>query len=242
MTSPLTLLGAFAFGLLASGHCLLMCGGIAGALGAITERGANGRAAWRLLLGYQAGRIASYAIAGVALGGIGAGIVQFVDQEQVRIALRWMTALVFGALALSLLGGGRGFDRALGRPLWARLAPFAQRFVPVRTLPRALALGAVWGWMPCGLVYSVLFVAALGASPLRSAAVMLAFGLGTVPAVLAGALGAHRAMRWLARPALRTGVAGMFFFFAAITAAGPWLAAHGMAGAMRWLPFDCAPG
>jgi len=185
VTSPFTIVGAFAFGLIASGHCLLMCGGIAGALGAVTTRRTDAGTPWLLLSGYQLGRITSYAVAGVLIGSIGAGIVQFVDQESVRIALRWLTALVFAALALNLLRSGRGFDFALGHSIWARLAPFARRFVPVRTLPRAFALGALWGWMPCGLVYSVLIVAALGANPLQSGAIMFAFGLGTVPAVLA---------------------------------------------------------
>ena len=239
MTSPFTIVGAFAFGLIASGHCLLMCGGIAGALGAVTTRRTDAGTPWSLLAGYQLGRITSYAVAGVLIGSIGAGIVQFVDQESVRIALRWLTALVFAALALNLLRSGRGFDFALGHSIWARLAPFARRFVPVRTLPRAFALGALWGWMPCGLVYSVLIVAALGTNPLQSGAIMFAFGLGTVPAVLAGAFGAQRAMRWLGQPRLRTGVAGLFFAFAVLTASGPWIAAHGMAAAARWLPFEC---
>lgn len=240
MNTPFTLAGAFAFGLLASGHCLLMCGGIAGALGAVTTRRKDGGTPWFLLAGYQFGRLASYTTAGVLIGGIGASVVQFVDQEHVRIALRWLTALVFAALALNLLRGSRGVDFALGHSIWARLAPLARRFVPVRTWPRAFALGALWGWMPCGLVYSVLFVAALGANPLQSAGIMFAFGLGTVPAVLAGAFGAHRAMRWLGQPQLRSGVAGLFLVFAVLTAGGPWFAAHGMAAAAGWLPFDCA--
>ena len=239
MTTPFTVAGAFAFGLLASGHCLLMCGGIAGALGAVTTRRKDAGTPWLLLAGYQLGRITSYAAAGVLIGSIGAGIVHFLDQESVRIALRWLTALVFAALALNLLRSGRGLDFALGHSVWARLAPIARRFVPVRTWPHAFALGTLWGWMPCGLVYSMLLVAALGANPLQSAAIMLAFGLGTVPAVLAGAFGAQRAMRWFAQPRFRTGVAGLFFAFAILTASGPWIAAHGMAAAAHWLPFDC---
>ena len=239
MTSPFSLAGAFAFGLLTSGHCLLMCGGIAGALGVVTARAPDGRTPRSLLAGYQLGRLTSYAAAGMLIGGIGAGIIQFVDQDSVRIALRWLTALVFAALALNLLRSGRGLDFALGQSIWARLAPLARRFVPVRTWPRAFALGALWGWMPCGLVYSVLIIAALGTDPLQSAAVMFAFGLGTVPAVLAGAFGAQRAMRWLGQPRLRTGVAGMFLAFAVLTASGPWIAAYGMAAAAHWLPFDC---
>lgn len=240
MNSSFTLAGAFAFGLLASGHCLLMCGGIAGALGSVAQRNANGGTRWPLLAGYQIGRVTSYALAGLALGGIGAGLVQFLDQDRVRIALRWITALVFVLLALNLLRRGRGFDAKIGHSVWARLAPLARRFVPVHSFAQAVALGALWGWMPCGLVYSVLFVAALGVDPLYSAAIMLMFGLGTVPAVLIGAFGAGRAAQFLGRKGLRSGIAAMMFVFAALTAGGPWLVAHGMTLHIPWLPFDCA--
>lgn len=77
-------------------------------------------------------------------------------------------------------------------------------------------------------------------NPLQSATIMLAFGLGTAPAVLAGAFGAQRAMRWLGQPRLRAGVVGLFLTFAVLAASGPWIAAHGMAAAARLLPFDCA--
>ncbi len=241
MNPPFTLLGAFAFGLLASGHCLVMCGGIAGALGAVTGRNADGGTRWLLLAGYQIGRIASYALAGLALGGIGAGLVHFLDQDRVRLALRWITALAFVLLALNLLRRGRGIDAKIGRSVWARLAPLARRFLPVRSVAQALALGALWGWMPCGLVYSMLFVAALGVDPLTGAAVMLMFGLGTVPAVLIGAFGAGKAAQFLGRQGLRSGIAAMMLVFAALTAGGPWLAAHGMMLHVPWLPSDCLP-
>ena len=239
MNAPFTLIGAFAFGLLASGHCLVMCGGIAGALGTVTGRNANGGTRWSLLAGYQIGRITSYALAGVALGGIGAGLVQLLDQDRVRVALRWMTALVLVLLALHLLRHGRGVDGTIGRSVWAKLAPLARRFLPVRSFPQALAFGALWGWMPCGLVYSVLVVAALGVDPLYSAAIMLMFGLGTVPAVLIGALGAGKAAQFLSHKRLRSGVAAMMLAFAALTAGGPWLVSHGMPLHLPWLPSDC---
>jgi|SRR5579883_2338739 len=239
MSPSFTLLGAFAFGLLASGHCLVMCGGIAGALGTVTGRKANGGTRLDLLAGYQIGRITSYALAGLALGGAGAGLVQFLDQDRVRFALRWMTAIVFVLLALNLLRRGRGVDTVIGRSVWSRLAPLARRFLPVRGFPQALALGALWGWMPCGLVYSVLLVAALGVDPLLSAAIMLMFGLGTVPAVLIGAFGAGKAARLLGHKGLRSGIAAMMLAFAALTAGGPWLVAHGMVLHVPWLPSDC---
>lgn len=239
MNGGLTLLGAFALGLMASGHCLVMCGGISGALAMATRSGTHGRARLDLLAGYQLGRIMSYAVAGASLAGIGALLVQFVDQDQVRRALRWLSAITIAAIGISLLLRGRGFDLALGKNVWKKLAPLARRFMPVRTLPQALALGAIWGWMPCGLVYSVLFIAWLSMSPWYSAAIMLAFGLGTVPAVLAGAYGASSAVRLLSDTRLRSAVGVLLVMFGALTAAAPWLLAHTGLHA-SWLPFDCA--
>ncbi|MDR3387552.1 MAG: sulfite exporter TauE/SafE family protein [Rudaea sp.] len=238
MSGGLSLAGALLLGLLASGHCLLMCGGIAGALALATPLNANGRPRLDLLLGYQFGRIASYMLAGLSLTGVGAALVQFVDQDHVRLALRWMSAALFALIGLSLLGRGRGFDFGLGRHIWNRLAPIGRRLLPVRNLPQALAFGAVWGWMPCGLVYSVLFIAWLSMDPLRSAAIMLMFGLGTLPAVLAGTYGAGKSIGFIGRSGMRSSVAIALLLFAVLTAGGPWLAAHSGLHP-HWLQFDC---
>lgn len=216
-----------------------MCGGISGALGTVTQRDARGRPRWSLLAGYQIGRLASYSLAGLTLGGIGATMIHFVDQDDVRLVLRAMSALVFAFLGASLVLRRGSIDTKIGRGLWTAIAPHARRLLPIRRFPQALAVGAVWGWMPCGLVYSVLFVAWLGMSPLRSAAIMLLFGIGTVPAVLSGALGAGHALRFLSRSGVRRGAGALLLLFALLTAAGPWLVAHAWPHAAGWLPFDC---
>jgi len=241
MNGSLTLLSAFLLGLIASGHCLLMCGGISGALAVATRTDARGRPRLDLLACYQIGRIASYALAGASVAGIGSALLSLVDQEQVRIALRWLTAALFALVGFSLLMRGRGFDLSIGRRLWTLIAPFARRLLPVRSMPQALALGALWGWMPCGLVYSVLLIAWLTMDPLRSAAIMLLFGLGTAPAVLAGAYGVRRGAGLLQRAGFRSAIATILLVMSVVTASGPWLAEHSGLHAMAWLPFDCAP-
>jgi sulfite exporter TauE/SafE len=240
VNGTITLGSALILGLIASGHCVVMCGGIAGALGTVTQRDARGRVRWDLLAGYQIGRVASYALAGLALGGVGAGLIHLVDEAHVRIALRWMTALVFTLLGANLLLRRRDIDARIGHGVWAKLAPFARRLLPIRRFPQALAVGAIWGWMPCGLVYSVLFLAWLGMDPLRSSAIMLLFGLGTIPAVVAGALGAGHALKFLSRRGIRSGAGALLLLFAVLTAAGPWLVAHTWPHAAHWLPFDCS--
>lgn len=239
MNTGLTLAGAFLLGLIASGHCLLMCGGITGALAMATRPDSRGRPRLDLLLGYQVGRIFSYMLAGLSLAGVGAALVHFVDQDQVRLALRWLSAALFALIGLNLLWRGRGFDLGLGRRVWSRLAPFGRRFLPVQHLSQALAFGAVWGWMPCGLVYSVLFIAWASMDPLRSATIMAMFGLGTLPAVLGGAYGAGKSVAFLGRSGMRSSVAVVLLLFAVLTAGGPWLVAHSGMHSMHWLPFDC---
>ena len=239
MNAGLTLAGAFLLGLIASGHCLLMCGGITGALTLATQPGGGGHARLVLLLGYQFGRIGSYMLAGLSLAGVGAALVHFVDQDQVRLTLRWLSAALFALIGLNLLARGRGFDLGLGRYVWARLAPFGRRFLPVRRLPQALAFGALWGWMPCGLVYSVLFIAWLSMDPLRSALIMMMFGLGTMPAVLGSAYGVGKSIAFLGHSRVRATVAVSMLLFAVLTAGGPWLVAHSGLHSMHWLPFDC---
>ena len=239
MNAGLSLTGAFLLGLIASGHCLLMCGGITGALTLATRRDARGRPRLDLLLGYQVGRIGSYMLAGLSLAGVGAALVHFVDQEQVRLALRWLSAALFALIGLNLLARGRGFDLGLGRRVWSRLAPFGRRFLPVQRLSQALAFGAVWGWMPCGLVYSVLFIAWLSMDPLRSALIMMMFGLGTMPAVLGSAYGVGKSIAFLGHSSVRSTVAVAMLLFAVLTAGGPWLVAHSGLHSMHWLPFDC---
>jgi sulfite exporter TauE/SafE len=238
MNTSLTLLGAFLLGLMAGGHCLVMCGGISGAFALATQKNARGQARLDLLAGYQFGRIGSYMLAALLLSGAGAFIVQFVDQERVRFVLRWLSAGMIGVIGISLLLRGRGFDLELGRGVWQRVAPIARRCMPVRNLGQALALGAVWGWMPCGLAYSVLIVAWLSMDPWRSAAIMLAFGLGTVPAVLGGAYGAMAGLRLLSHARLRSAAGIVLVLFGSLTAAAPWLMAH-TGFDLAWLPFDC---
>jgi sulfite exporter TauE/SafE len=240
VTGGFTLVGALTLGLLASGHCLLMCGGISGALAVVTRTREDGKPRVDLLLAYQAGRIGSYTLAGASLGAVGAGFLQLIGRSDVQQVLRVLSAVMIGAVAISLLRRGRGIDLGIGKRAWRRLAPLARRLLPVRNVGQAFAFGALWGWMPCGLVYSVLLVAWLTMDPLRSAAIMLMFGLGTAPAVLAGAFGARAGLRWLGDARVRSAAAAMLIVMAVATISAPWLVSHLGLHFMRWLPFDCA--
>ena len=177
---------AFIAGILGSAHCLAMCGGLATALG--TARG--GGAARRQPLLYQFGRIASYGIGGALVGGLGAAAGMAFEVPRWSAVLRLGTALIVVLIGLNIALGAGSRVRWLRAPerwgalLWRRIAPAARSRMPAQPALRALALGLLWGWLPCGLVYSVLLAAAFAGSAVRGSATMAAFGLGTLPAML----------------------------------------------------------
>lgn len=238
MNGVLTLGAAVLLGLAASGHCLVMCGGISAALGMAASRDSAGRTRPPLLVGYQLGRISAYSLAGLLLAGILGGLISLLDIESVRRTLRALSALALLLAALVAFGRLRDPGSGIGRKLWQRLAPLSRRLLPVTTLPRAFAFGMVWGWMPCGFVYSVLMVAALQLDAVRGAMTMAAFGLGTVPALLIAALGAQRFKGFAALPAARHIAGSVLLLSAVLTLAGPWVE-HSLPGLHAWLPFDC---
>ncbi len=112
-------------------------------------------------LAYSAGRIASYAAAGAIMGLIGGAGLMFNHILPVQLLFYVLANLVLVGLGLYLAGLGNRLARleSLGAWLWRRVQPYSARFVPVDTVAKAFALGTLWGWLPCGLVYSVLATA-----------------------------------------------------------------------------------
>jgi sulfite exporter TauE/SafE len=111
----------------------------------------------------------------------------------------------------------------MGASLWSRIAPLAKGLVPVTNLPRALGLGLVWGWLPCGLVYSVLLIAATSADSRDGAMIMLVFGLGTMPAMIMTGLGAARLAQVMRRKSARVGLGLLIVTLGLLTIAMPLL-------------------
>ncbi|CDZ93893.1 MULTISPECIES: sulfite exporter TauE/SafE family protein [Pseudomonadaceae] len=220
------LLSAFVLGLLGGGHCLGMCGGLMGALTmAIPAEQRNKRL--RLLIAYNLGRVLSYATAGLLVGLAGWAVAQ----SPAAMALRVVAALLLIAMGLYLAGWWSGLTRieAIGRGLWRHLQPIASRLMPVRNLPQALFLGALWGWLPCGLVYSTLLWAASQGDAFDSALLMLAFGIGTWPVLLATGLAAERITSMLRKRGVRMLGGIMVILFGLWTLPGPhqhWLMGH----------------
>lgn len=227
MPDLVPLLGsALILGLLGGGHCLGMCGGLMGALTLAIPPEQRGRRL-RLLVAYNLGRVFSYACAGLLLGLAGWAVAS----SPAAMALRVVAALLLIAMGLYLAGWWNGLTRieALGRGLWRVIQPAACRLMPVSSLPQALLLGALWGWLPCGLVYSTLLWAASQGSAGYSAALMLAFGLGTWPILLATGLAAQRVNALLRRRSVRVAGGLLVILFGLWTLPGPhqhWLMGH----------------
>jgi sulfite exporter TauE/SafE len=219
----LSLGAALLAGLAGSGHCLAMCGGIAGAL-AMRDQGpdaGSGTRVW-LALVYNLARILSYSVAGAIAGLLGRTLLAAVDVAALSIALRVLAGAVMVAAAGRLLFGWRLLAplEAAGSTLWRRVMPWASRSARSRGgIAGALGLGLAWGWLPCGLSYSMLLLAATTADATSGALVMAAFGLGTLPSMATATVAFDGAARALSRKAtLRNAAGALLLVFGAWTA------------------------
>ena len=220
------LISALVLGLLGGGHCLGMCGGLMAALTMAIPPERRGQRL-RLLIAYNLGRVLSYTAAGLLIGLAGWAVAN----SPAALALRVAAALLLICMGFYLAGWWSGLTRieALGRGLWRYIQPVASRLMPVSSVPKALLLGALWGWLPCGLVYSTLLWAASQGDALDSALLMLAFGVGTWPVLLATGLAAERLTALLRKRGVRMAGGLMVILFGLWTLPGPhqhWLMGH----------------
>lgn len=209
-------LSALLIGLWSAGHCLAMCGGLAIAAGQSNRRQLNASTQQRgiVLAGWQLGRVLSYTFMGFMVGAFGAFFL-----AQAPIVLIRQTAFVMANLMLIALGlhvaqlwnGITQLER-IGQVVWRWIQPLATATLvpqtpghpqPVQETLRALRAGAIWGWLPCGLVYSMVITASVSGSAVNGALWMLAFGLGTMPALWMTSMASHRFTDHFRRPVVR---------------------------------------
>jgi sulfite exporter TauE/SafE len=204
---------AFITGLVGGVHCIGMCGGIVSMLSLGQQPNAEKPSIYHhlpLLLGYNIGRIVAYASAGAIIGALGASLLSLAELDQAKQILSIIAAVFMFLLGLYLAGfwNALGKVEALGAHLWKFIEPFSRRFIPVNTVARAIPLGFIWGWLPCGLVYTILIMSLSAGSALEGALLMLAFGLGTLPNLLAMGMVATWLAKWTHNSTVRL-VAGM---------------------------------
>jgi sulfite exporter TauE/SafE len=205
-----TLAAAFLAGLAGGAHCAAMCGPLVG-IACRARDGASGAQWLRHALAYNAGRIAAYAMAGAITGAVGAGGLLLRGEpltQQVMLAAMSVSLIVLAAYVAGVAPLVRGIEAA-GAVAWRRIGPVSRRFLPATTPARAFGLGLVFGWLPCGMVYVALIAALATAHPLHGALVMAAFGLGTLPNLLAISAWFRYAAAWARSRAARMLVAAV---------------------------------
>lgn len=198
VTAAVTLSAAFMAGIAGSAHCVLMCGGLAGALSLRSRTITPGGNAWRDASLYHIGRLGGYATAGALFGLFGATLQATVDLPLLATTARLAAGLLVILAAVRVLSGLNvlAWIERLGARFWKLMQPIVGQAAASRGSSRSLLIGLLWGWLPCGLVYSVLLLAALSGNTARGAGIMLAFGLGTLPAMLSSSALATRLSHW----------------------------------------------
>jgi sulfite exporter TauE/SafE len=216
------LLSAFVVGLLGGVHCAGMCGGIVGALSFGTQNPRN----LPILLAYNSGRILSYTLAGALMGTLGfyfSGLLPVQTAQRVLLTFAGVFLVLMG---LYLAGWSSALSRVerAGGHLWRRIEPLGRGLLPVRSVRQGVLLGMLWGWLPCGLVYSALVWTVSAGGALEGAALMLAFGLGTLPNLLLMGVAAAQVNRWVCNPVVRAVAGTLVVGFGLMLLYDAWLA------------------
>ena len=183
MTEPLSLLAALLIGLSGASHCLVMCGGIAAAAGSV-----GGQNKIRAALLFNSGRILSYALAGFLVGLAGLWLQNLHETLMITLRLLAGVMLIFMGLYIGRWAMLLTRLEAFGQLIWKPVQPMTQKLLGRTDAGSQLLLGMLWGWLPCGLIYSTLSWVAANGDPLNGALAMLVFGLGTWPAVFSASL------------------------------------------------------
>ncbi|GEM80626.1 sulfite exporter TauE/SafE family protein [Vibrio superstes] len=204
-------LGAFLIGLAGAGHCMGMCGGIASAVAL------NGRqSSFQITLLYNFGRISSYLVIGALVGGTVASSVNVFDSTHFLTVLRAIAAVMILLLGLYLAQWWNGLLKIekMGQYLWKFLSPVATKMIPLRSPWYAYPFGMVWGWIPCGMVYSMLSWAAVSGSATNGLLIMGCFGLGTLPAMILIGAGSAKYSQFFRSPIVRRIIGSLMIAYA----------------------------
>lgn len=214
----IVLSAAFLSGILGGIHCTAMCGGIASSLNAKNRSNIFTHA---LLL--NLGRITSYTLAGLLAGLIGASFIGIVKIPHLGAILRSLMGFILITIALRILFPKTFAFTKIGNGFfWQQLSKI-KSYLPQSDYAHSFSMGALWGWLPCGLSTSLLMAAWFEASPLHSSLMMLAFGIGTLPLMITLSYSGGHFVRYLSKNTVRFSFALFILLAGLITAVTPWL-------------------
>lgn len=207
------LLSAFLIGIAGSVHCVGMCGGIVGAFSFAIPKQAS---QVPYLLAYNVGRIFSYVIAGMITGAMGAYFSASVNMG--LSVLKLLSAIMLLLLALYIGGWWKVLTHLehAGTRIWRFISPLGKKLIPFRSPVYAIPYGMVWGWLPCGLVYSTLSWSLAAGNAFQGALVMLSFGMGTLPAMLLLGTSALHIKPLLTKSVVRKSIALVLLAYAGV--------------------------
>lgn len=217
---------ALIMGLFSALHCLGMCGSIIGTLTLSLRREIREHKSQLLpfVFSYNLGRIFSYTLAGYLAGLLHNVLMLPLGEGQGHRILQIISALIMTGAGLHIAGWFPRFAyiEKGGAIIWSKLEPYGRRLIPVQTLPQAFGFGMIWGWLPCGLVYAAVTLATTAGNEWRGALTMLAFGVGTLPAVISVGVMTSLLVRLSSMKKFRQ-IAGIILILMALLAAFPWL-------------------
>ena len=208
------LFSSFMLGFLGGVHCVGMCGGLCAAFSLQLPPNISRH---KLIILLNLGRLTSYIIIGALFGLFGQLGTNTVVGNEIRAVLFVVAQilLIFAGLYLSGLFAGFAKIESVGKPIWRKLQPIMHKFLPIQSVSGSLIVGALWGWIPCGLVYSVSATALSSGHGLSGALIMLAFGLGTLPNLFAVSLFAAQIKNFFQNKKIRL-VAGLIIVLWAV--------------------------
>jgi sulfite exporter TauE/SafE len=209
--NDLSFVSAFLIGLAGGVHCVGMCGGIVGAFAYAVPKNT---AMLPYTLAYNFGRVLSYTIAGSITGWAGYLFTQQINQG--IIILQFVSGVFLFLLGLYVTGWWQGLSKIekLGSTLWQVIRPWSKKLLPFKSPLHALPYGMIWGWLPCGLVYSVLTWSLASGSALQGAIIMAGFGLGTLPIMILMATGFEKIQQLIQSPKIKILMGLLLIIFA----------------------------
>ncbi len=202
MNYDITFFTLFLLGFFGGTHCVGMCGGLSSAFALQLPPHLN-RLGLIVLL--NLGRISSYVLIGLIVGLVGQIGISLDDTRWLQNGLYIAANILLLLLGLYLAGLSTAATQIerIGRPIWKRLNPILNRLLPIKSVPACFGVGMLWGWLPCGLVYSASLYALGSGNAVQGGLYMLAFALGTLPNLLAMGIFAAQLKTLLQRRAIR---------------------------------------